>query len=556
MAKTLHTRILSSLEKCFHDEAITDKPRLRKASMLKNERYSFQLAMQLKEQAGGEKQLVYLRVESALADYLELRLVREVPSQFPCYGDAPKKEYLRTQPGLYPDLLEPLEPGREIPLLPGQLRSIWLMVMPRAGMPLGKQPVTLALYDEGGRRLAQETLELTIINASLPEQKLAFTQWFHCDCLAVYYGVPVFSERHWEILEQFLRTARRYGMNMVLTPVFTPPLDTAVGTERPTVQLVDVTVEAEGYRFGFEKLDRWVGLCLRLGFERFEISHFFTQWGAAHAPKVMAQVNGEMRRIFGWETEAAGPEYTTFLHAFLDALLPHLKALGIDQKCSFHISDEPSEDNLDNYLAAKQIVAEQLKGYPIMDALSSYAFYEQGAVEHPIPANNHIEPFLTHNVPHLWTYYCCGQSNGVSNRFMAMPSANNRIIGVQFYKYGIEGFLHWGYNFYFSQLSRHAVNPFLVTDGDYMAPSGDEFSVYPAPDGTAWESLRLVVFHEALQDQRALELCEALCGRETVMQLIEGELKKPVTFRQYPRKAAYLLKLRERINAVIAEHVQ
>lgn len=555
MPNQLNTRIVSSLEKCFHDEMITEKPRLKKASMLKNELYSFQLALQNPDKTGREKQYLYLNVCSSLADYMEMKLVREVPSMFPCYGDARKKEYLRREPGLFPDLLEPMEPEREIPLMPGELRSIWITVVPREGMPCGEQTVELLVLDEEGNRLAREKLTLTVIDAELPAQKLTFTQWFHCDCLAVCYGVPVFSERHWEIIEQFLRTARRYGMNMVLTPVFTPPLDTAVGTERPTVQLVDVGVEDGGYRFGFGKLDRWLQMCLRLGFEHFEISHFFTQWGAAHAPKVMAQVNGETRRIFGWETAAAGPEYTAFLQAFLDALLPHLRELGIDKRCSFHISDEPSEENLENYQAAKRIVADRLKGYPIMDALSSYAFYEQGLTDRPIPANNHIEPFLAHEVPHLWTYYCCGQSNRVSNRFLAMPSANNRIIGAQFYKYRIEGFLHWGYNFYFSQYSRHAVNPFLVTDGDYMAPSGDTFSVYPAPDGTAWESLRLIVFHEALQDQRALELCETLCGRDDVLRLLEEGLKKPITFSRYPRRASYLLKLRERVNAAIAAHL-
>ena len=62
-----------------------------------------------------------------------------------------------------------------------------------------------------------------------------------------------------------------------------------------------------------------------------------------------------------------------------------------------------------------------------MDALSDYAFYQSGAVTKPVPANNHIEPFLEAKVPGLWTYYCVGQYKDVSNMFMAMPSARNRI---------------------------------------------------------------------------------------------------------------------------------
>ena len=64
----------------------------------------------------------------------------------------------------------------------------------------------------------------------------------------------------------------------------------------------------------------------------------------------------------------------------------------------------------------------------------------------------------------MWTYYCTGQYYEVSNRFMSMPSARNRIYGVQLYKYDIVGILHWGYNFYNSQFSIEHINPYEVTD--------------------------------------------------------------------------------------------
>ncbi|MES9143981.1 glycoside hydrolase domain-containing protein, partial [Cutibacterium acnes] len=73
---------------------------------------------------------------------------------------------------------------------------------------------------------------------------------------------------------------------------FTPPLDTKVGGERPTVQLVGVNVTNGKYSFDFSKLKRFVDMCLGLGVEYFEMSHLFTQWGAAFAPKVIATVDG------------------------------------------------------------------------------------------------------------------------------------------------------------------------------------------------------------------------------------------------------------------------
>ena len=119
----------------------------------------------------------------------------------------------------------------------------------------------------------------------------------------------------------------------------------------------------------------------------------------------------------------------------LTEMLAHLKKSGNDKRCFFHISDEPQLEHLEFYKAAKAVVADLLEGYTIMDALSNYEFYDQGLVETPIPANNHIKPFIENKVENLWTYYCCGQCVKVSNRLIAMPAWRNRSIGMQMFKY-------------------------------------------------------------------------------------------------------------------------
>ena len=192
-----------------------------------------------------------------------------------------------------------------------------------------------------------------------------------------------------------------------------------------------------------------------------------------------------------------------------------------------------------------------LDGWMVIDALSDYAFYERGLVEHPVPANNHIQPFADHGVPDLWTYYCCAQGVEVPNRFFSMPSARNRIMGVLMYLYEIKGFLHWGYNFYNSGFSRKHIDPFYDTHADYSFPSGDAFLVYPGPDGEAYSSLRAQVQLEGLQDLRALQKLEEKIGRERVLELIYEEQKEPFTFRNYPADAGWLYRLRERIAGAL-----
>lgn len=543
-------KLLSSLEKVFPDKEPVFRPECGCLTVLKNDVVSFQVAFSGTNEF---RETVTVNVSSPIANLIKVREVGLVPVSFPCYP-VTDDNYLRTSPGMYPDILKELDDNR-VDIVPGQWRSLWIDVATNEDTVPGVYKIVIELLSESGERLCFVETSVTVINAVLPEQELIHTEWLHTDCLADYYNVEPLSERHWEIIENFIKTAVSRGINMILTPAFTPPLDTAVNGERTTVQLVDVYVQDGKYSFNFDKLKRWVDLCLKCGVKYIEFAHLFTQWGAKAAPKVMATVDGEYKRIFGWDTPAVGGEYTEFLHMYLSELTARLREWGIADRVYFHISDEPSLENLETYLAAKQSIADDLKGFKIIDALSNYQFYEQGVVENPVPSNDHIEPFLNNNVPNLWTYYCCVQSYKVSNRFMSMPSARNRILGVQLYKFDIKGFLHWGYNFYNSQYSKSHINPYEVTDGGNAFPSGDPFIVYPGKDGKPVESIRLMVLSNALTDLRAMKLLERLTNKNFVMELIEGELGSKITFSEYPKSDMYLINLRNRINKEIAKRV-
>jgi hypothetical protein len=211
---------------------------------------------------------------------------------------------------------------------------------------------------------------------------------------------------------------------------------------------------------------------------------------------------------------------------------------------------------LESYGSAKKSIADLLEGYTIMDALSNYEFYADGVVSTPIPDTANTDPFIQNNVQNLWTYYCSGQWKDVSNRFLAMPSYRNRSIGMQMYKYDIVGFLHWGYNFYNTQGSYNPINPYTDTCGDGWVPAGDTFSVYPGADGNALESLRIVVFYDALQDMMAMKLAEKLCGKEKVVETIEKAFgSELVYFHKCARSSEQMLAVREAVNSLIKNNI-
>lgn len=547
--------LVPSIEKCMIDSPIESLSRLPvKMTALLGERFSFQIAyrgvgeydwLAARERC---RMIGSVRVSGIPKGNYTIRRVRHVPSLMPSYRK-PRvdNDYISTTPGFFPDLLDTPKYPERVSFVYEQTNALWIEI---EGLAAGDYEckVTLTLGDT----VQEHSFTLSVADIALPKQEMILTQWLHTDCISSYYDCEVFSERYWRIVENFILTATRNGINMILTPIFTPPLDTHVGGERPTVQLVDVTLTDGKYTFAYDKLDRWIDMCDRCGVKYFEISHLFTQWGAGHAPKIMARVDGEEKRIFGWETDASEGEYPRFLSCFLPDFIAHMKARGDDKRCYYHISDEPNISQIDQYMKSKAVVASYLDEYNIMDALSNYEFYEKGLLNMPIPASNHIKPFIENKTQNLWTYYCCGQSVNVSNRFFAMTGARTRSIGAAFYKYDIVGFLQWGYNFYYDQGSYEMCDPYLDSTGDYFVMSGDTYSVYPSRDGHALESVRIVHFFEALQDVRAMKLLESLSDKDTVVALIESVIGC-VSFdiSNYPKEK--ILELRSVINDKIFE---
>lgn len=72
--------------------------------------------------------------------------------------------------------------------------------------------------------------------------------------------------------------------------------------------------------------------------------------------------------------------------------------------------------------------------------------------------------------------------------------------------------------------------------------------MYPAQDGTPYESIRLNVFREAIQDISVLSLCEKFIGRARVTALIDTLAGDKLTFSSYPADPEYILRLREEIT--------
>ena len=532
----MEVKIFSSLAKIFPDE-ISGEYEIKSISCLKNERTSFQLAVKsdLDESVN----------ISSDCKYLNIYKIRYVPAKFTAERNRDDYFIKNAAAGEYPDVLIPLDGETE--LKKDEWTPIWCEFTPNGQLDGGEYEIAVTV---GGKTVK---IKAEISDFSYTEQSLICTHWFHTDCLSTYYKVEVFSDEYWRIVENFMHTAVRHGINFILTPLFTPPLDTAVGGERPTVQLVDVKKDGRKYTFGFEKLKKWIELAEKCGIKYFEMSHLYTQWGAKHAPKIMAETRSGYKRIFGWGTNAHGRRYSDFLRQLAPELIKFIDENGLRGRCMFHTSDEPQKRHYKSYKKSAELMKEVFGDFKRIDALSEFSFYENGLIEYPITNIEHIEDFAGKN-PELWTYYCCNPYiNNLPNRFNAMPSLRNRILGFIMYAYDVKGFLHWGYNFYYTRYSRREVDPFTETDAGGEFPSGDSYVVYPAPDGTAYASLRLKVFYDAIQDFEALRLLEKKIGRDKTLETLNKDLEKPLSATEYPHSEEWLIEKRREINKLLAK---
>lgn len=529
----LKAKIISSLEKVRLTDKFSDFEAVKVLRAARGERVSFQIIAEDPVEAGvSRSRWIEIAYRSKLSRYTKGFLVGQVPSEMPVYRERCAGEHITLEAGLLPDVLYPLKKQKYTTRLYSLTNFFFTVTLPEE-LEAGSYSICFTLKGVADGATAKVRVVIEVADVVIPKSDLKFTQWFHCDCIATHFGVKMQSEKHWRLIERFLETAAHTGINMILTPIFTPPLDTAVGTYRQTMQLVEIEKKGKDYSFGFEGLERWVRLCQKYGITYFEMAHLFTQWGACATPKIEAVVDGKKERIFGWDVPSDSPDYADFLKAFLPALLRKLTELGIKENCYFHISDEPRKDenrpDFENYKRAKALVRPLLQGCKIMDALSHVEFFDNGLIEYPVPATNHIEPFLDRTIKENWCYYCCSQCEHVANRFMAMPSYRNRVTGVQLYLHDMEGFLHWGFNYYYSRYSEFIIDPYQVTDSLQAFPSGDAFSVYPYENG-AIESLRSVVFYEGLQDRMLLKALEAKIGKEKTREAVLAVTKKPVPF--------------------------
>lgn len=477
-----------------------------------------------------------------------------------------ERGYVSNNPGMFPDILMPRPISPEIVNKGGMnyekdvenllnstcetYQTVWVTLNPDSELlNAGNYSIGVKLINLSDLSiLGTVSLDFEIIDAILPEQSEYYTNWFHIDSLCKAHEVEPYSDRFYDIFRSYIKNAVRHRMNTLLLPAFTPMLDTPRDCERMNVQLVDIKRSADGWEFGFERLRRFIREADACGIRTFEHCHLFSQWGAEHAPNIY-DTDGKL--LFGWKTDAASDEYRDFIRSYLTAFLDFAKGEGLtSDRLIFHISDEPTEKQLEGYKRAFDVVSDLLSEYNMIDALSEVSFWKTGLVKQPVAYIHNADSFYA-ECPSFWLYYTCGiYERNSARRLISNTAARTRVLGLQMYRYKAKGFLHWGYNYYFDRMSEGFFDPKSNPCGYKQLP-GSSYLAYPMRS-TVVPSMREKHMCEAFDDLRAVKLLESLIGREATLDFCEERLGEKINSTLIPEKNA-LFTLREEINRRIKE---
>ena len=251
--------------------------------VLVGETANFQIVFNNK--TGGTIKFARIDIESAIKEKIKISAIDFVPlTTFP---DSPMDDYYSTSDiGLVPDLLREFKPT-DLCLYQNLNKACYVSI-DTCGISAGIYDIFFVLHDEV-RVYCECKYTLEVLDCSLAETDVILTNWMHYDCIANYHGTEVFSEEFYNVFGKYLKEYLEIGFNMIYTPLFTPPLDTYVGGERRTVQLVGVKIKNGKYVFSFEKLNKFIDFCVEKGISFFEFSHLFTQWGGKACPKIFIE---------------------------------------------------------------------------------------------------------------------------------------------------------------------------------------------------------------------------------------------------------------------------
>lgn len=404
---------------------------------------------------------------------------------------SPKSHWItRDAPFRVFDALKPLA-GEFTPTK--ETLALYLVYPVKHSAPAEK--ITLELSFSGGGVAA---FDIQVRPTRIPEageKSFSYTNWCSFGNIADYSGVAKFSAAWWRLFAEHAAMMHHARQNTMLIPL-------------PAV----FSCENGIFTLDRARLRRIVRICTDAGLYWLEGGHFgqrvHGEWGAKDFNVMLT------------EHSVRSVEGNRDIASIACQLRDEIRKNGWGKRWIQHVTDEPIACNADSYRIFVGVVRKYLPGIPIVDATCDTDI--AGSVDIWCPQ---VQEFQKHRTQfdavrkqgdRVWAYTCCNPGGKFLNRLLDGELVRPLLLGWGCASCGIEGFLHWGWNFYKYAQEGCEEKPYqnlfeLTTPlhgGTNRLPGGDTNIVYPGPHGEVWPSLRLEAQREGLEDLELIRLLQ------------------------------------------------
>ena len=393
-----------------------------------------------------------------------------------------KTDLVRPAPAQFPDYLAE---DKEVSIEKGHYKAVYLTVRIPRNAEAGDYEGAVTIKTEKGNKSLP--LHLTVYPLTLPnERHLMVTEWYTTSNFKKFHDIDTpDSKRFYEMLRVYAQNMAEHRQNVF----------------RVSIGQITSKQEANGrLKFDFSRFDKCVDIFWNTGHMDLLETGFAATFGKGGWSsteivlrdfRVQKDSTNELITIPGKE----------FLPQFLPAFENHLREKGWLEKTVFHIADEPSNHNVMSWRQASEYVHRYAPSLRRIDAIeTSYCF---DRLEIWVPKLDHLATW--HDVYkraqsqgcELW-FYTVGihQKGSHPNKTVDVPLIESRILHWLNYRFGLKGYLHWGFNRW--------------TDDPFGAPGrhrGDGWHVYPKKNGLI-NSLRWEQMRNGIQDYEYLWMLE------------------------------------------------
>ena len=393
-----------------------------------------------------------------------------------------KAGFTRAAPARFPDYLSE---ARQMTLDSGRYQAVYLTIrVPKDAQAGAYEGIVTFRADKGEKTLP---LALTIFPLTLPDERhLMVTEWFSTGRWKQFHGVDSSDS------EAFYKMLGVYARNMA---------DHRQNVFRVAPELIAATKRSDGkLTFDFSRFDQWCEVFWNTGRMSLLETGFVARFreGGWSSKEIVL-------RDFSVRDEAKAATITMpgkeFLPQFLPALEQHLQERGWLDKTVFHIADEPSNHNIMTWREASEFVHRYGPRLRRMDAIETPHCRDR--LEVWVPKLDHYatwqEAFddAQRRGNEMWIYTVgIFQAGAYMNKTADVPLIQSRTMHWLNYRFGLTGYLHWGYNAW--------------TNDPFEAPGqhcGDGWHVYPTKGGLL-DSLRWEQMRNGIQDYEYFRLLE------------------------------------------------